>query len=80
MPSYPQDEGAVKVPAAWLIQACGWKGKRFDHYGVHPRQALVLVNYGGAKGADILALSARIQASVFDTFGIELEREVNVVG
>lgn len=77
IPHYPQENG-VKLPAAWLIQSCGWKGKRFENYGVHEQQALVLVNYGGAKGKDILELSRDIQASVEDTFGIELHREVNV--
>lgn len=78
MPHYPAGEKLVKVPAAWLIQQCGWKGKRFGNYGVHERQALVLVNYGGANGSDIFQLSADIMESVLLTFGIELEREVNV--
>lgn len=78
VPHYPQPDGKIKLPAAWLIQTCGWKGKRIGNYGVHERQALVLVNYGGANGADILSLSQDIQASVAETFQIELEREVNV--
>ena len=78
MPHYPAGENKVKVPAAWLIQQCGWKGKRFGNYGVHERQALVLVNYGGANGNDIFQLSVDIMESVSLTFGINLEREVNV--
>jgi len=78
MPHYPAGENKVKVPAAWLIQQCGWKGKRFGNYGVHERQALVLVNYGGANGNDIFQLSVDIMESIFLTFGINLEREVNV--
>ncbi len=78
MPHYPAGD-AVKLAAAWLIQTCGWKGKRFGNYGVHKNQALVLVNYGGADGEAIYQLSGEILASVRQTFGIELEREVNVV-
>ncbi|MCL4135444.1 UNVERIFIED_CONTAM: hypothetical protein GTU68_044027, partial [Idotea baltica] len=79
MPHYDQPDGRKKIPAAWLIQTCGWKGKRFGEHGVHPNQALVLVNYGEAKGQDIFDLSQRIRESVQTTFGIDLEREVNVM-
>jgi UDP-N-acetylmuramate dehydrogenase len=78
IPSYKINENWVKVPAGWLIEQCGWKGYRKDDYGVHQKQALVLVNYGHANGNEIWELSGNIVASVKDTFGIELEREVQV--
>jgi UDP-N-acetylmuramate dehydrogenase len=78
-PNYIQSDGRFKMAAGWLIEKCGWKGKRINNYGVHTRQALVLVNYGGAKGCDIYNLSQEIITSVNDTFGIELEREVNIL-
>lgn len=79
IPHYPQSQKMVKIPAAWLIQQCGWKGYKQNGYGVHERQALVLVNYEHSKGEDILRLSQRIQESVFKKFAISLEREVNVI-
>jgi UDP-N-acetylmuramate dehydrogenase len=78
MPNYPQSDGTVKVAAGWLIEQCGWKGARNGASGVHDRQALVLVNYGGAVGSEVLELAEKIQRSVADTFGITLVREVNV--
>jgi len=79
VPSYPVNDSEVKVPAAWLIEKTGWKGKRIGNCGVHNKQALVLVNYGGAKGKDIYKLAQDIQSSVKDKFGIPLQMEVNVI-
>lgn len=76
---YPVDEDHVKIAAGWLIDQAGWKGKTIGNYGVHKNQALVLVNYGGAKGSDIYQLSEDIVKSIHKTYGIELEREVNVI-
>jgi UDP-N-acetylmuramate dehydrogenase len=78
MPGYPVAEDRVKIPAGWLIEQLGWKGKQIENYGVHKNQALVLVNYGGAKGYKIKALAHDIIASVKDKFGIELSPEVNI--
>lgn len=79
-PSYPATEGHVKLAAGWLIEQCGWKGKTIkDYYGVHKLQALVLVNYGGATGSEIYDLSTDIIKDVKNTFGVELEREVNMI-
>jgi UDP-N-acetylmuramate dehydrogenase len=77
MPAYDTAKGK-KIPAAWLIEMCGWKGYRENDFGVHKKQALVLVNYDHAKGSDILMLSEKIIASVQEKFSIQLEREVNV--
>jgi UDP-N-acetylmuramate dehydrogenase len=79
IPGYVVSDSIVKVPAGWLIEQAGWKGKRFGSYGVHDKQALVLVNHGGAQGADLLQLSSDIMDSIRDQFGIALEREVNVI-
>lgn len=79
IPSYPGNEGLIKVPAGWLIEQCGWKGKRRGAIGCYEKQALILVNYGGGKGAEIKQLSDDIASDVFETFGIELHREVNII-
>jgi UDP-N-acetylmuramate dehydrogenase len=79
VPHYPQEDGTVKVSAGWLVEQCGWKGKRAGRVGSHKTQALVLVNYGGATGQEILEFSEAIFRSVKKRFGIELSREVNVV-
>ncbi|MFC4278375.1 UDP-N-acetylmuramate dehydrogenase [Achromobacter aloeverae] len=77
--SYPQPDGRYKLAAGWLIDQCGWKGKSLGPAGVHERQALVLVNRGGAQAADILALAGAIQADVQARFGVALEAEPVVV-
>lgn len=77
IPGYPAGEN-TKLAAGWLIEQCGWKGKVVGNTGSHAKQALVLVNYGNATGVEIFGLSERIMQSVYDTFGVQLEREVNV--
>ena len=79
MPVFEVGEGKVKLAAGWLIDKAGWKGFREGNLGVHAKQALVIVNYGNATGMDIYNLSEKIKQSVFEKFGVELEREVNCV-
>jgi len=79
MPHYVVSETEVKVPAGWLIEQSGFKGKRFGDAGVHKNQALVLVNYGAATGAEIVALSKNIQKTILEKFGIAIEAEVNII-
>jgi UDP-N-acetylmuramate dehydrogenase len=79
MPNYAQATGDVKLPAGWLIEQCGWKGRRVGHTGSHARQALVLVNYGGATGHEVYRLAMDIRQSVMDKFGVEINPEVNVI-
>ena len=79
IPHYFDSETSEKIPAAWLIDQCGWKGKHIGNAGVHEKQALVLVNLGGATGAEIVFLAEQIQHSVKQKFGIELKPEVNYI-
>lgn len=72
---YAQPDGRYKLAAGWLIDQCGWKGRRLGPVGMHERQALVLVNHGGATAADVMALSAAVQASVAERYGVRLEPE-----
>ncbi|MDQ3261520.1 MAG: UDP-N-acetylmuramate dehydrogenase [Pseudomonadota bacterium] len=79
VPHYPAPDGKVKLAAGWLVEQCGWKGKSLGRAGVHEQHALVLVNRGGATGAEILALARAIQSSVREKFSIELEPEPVIV-
>ncbi|AKQ45763.1 UDP-N-acetylenolpyruvoylglucosamine reductase [Rufibacter radiotolerans] len=79
MPGYPVSEQTVKIPAGWLIEQCGWKGKVLGQHGVHKDQALVLVNYGGATGNEVKELAYEIIKSVKEKFGVSLTPEVNII-
>ncbi|MBY2899092.1 UDP-N-acetylenolpyruvoylglucosamine reductase [Bacteroides fragilis] len=79
MPFYEIDADRIKIPAAWMIDQCGWKGKALGPAAVHDKQALVLVNRGGARGADVIALSDAVRASVREKFGIDIHPEVNFI-
>lgn len=79
IPNYPSVNQEVKVPAGWLIEQCGWKGKKINEVGVHTQQALVLVNYGNGNGAEIFSLAQKIIASVEEKFGVTLTPEVNII-
>lgn len=79
IPFYPADNELVKIPAGWLIEQAGWKGKRFGNVGTYKNQALVIVNFGGATGQEVFSHARKIQASVQEKFGIELTPEVNIV-
>ena len=79
MPHYPAPEGRVKLAAGWLIDRAGMKGHREGNVGVHERQALVLVNYGGATGGEVIAFAHRVRQRVRERFGIEIDTEVNIL-
>ena len=79
VPHYVVSDSQIKVPAGWLIETAGFKGKRFNNYGVHNKQALVLVNYGNADGKDIYKLAQLIQITVKRIFNIKIETEVNII-
>lgn len=79
MPHYEVDAGHVKIPAGWMIDRCGWKGKALGAAAVHDKQALVLVNLGGATGKDVVALSDAVRASVKKEFGVDIQPEVNFI-
>ena len=79
MPHYPAPEGRVKLAAGWLIDRAGWKGHSEGHVGVHERQALVLVNRGGATGSEVLAFARKVQQAVRERFGVEIDTEVNIL-
>ena len=79
IPKYNLPNGNIKIPAAWLIEQCGWKGKKTGETGNHAKQALVIVNYGNATGNEIWQHALTVQQSVLEKFGILLEPEVNII-
>ncbi len=79
IPGYPDQKSSMKISAGWLIEQCGWKGKREGDVGIYPKHALIIVNYGNATGKEIFEFSERISQSVDMKFGLQLEREVLVI-
>lgn len=79
MPHYNTPDGRMKLSAAWLIEQCGWRGERVGNVGVYEKQALVIVNYGGATGKEIMAFADTVCESVKNKFGVLLNREVNII-
>lgn len=79
LPHYPGENGRVKLPAGWLVERSGGKAAAIGRAGVYPKQALVIVNHGGATGMELYALSEKIRSAVYEKFGIDLEREVRVI-
>lgn len=79
VPHYKVGDDKVKIPAGWMIEQCGWKGKSLGNAGVHSRQALVLVNKGGAEGKEVLRLCEAVRKAVMDKFGVEINPEVNII-
>lgn len=79
LPVFQDNSGGTKIAAGWLIEKCGWKGKRIGDAGVHDKQALIIINHGNATGKELYDLSELIRTSVFERFGINLEREVEVI-
>ena len=79
MPFYPTTEGTVKIPAGWLIEKCGYKGKREGNVGVFEKQALIIVNHGGATGGEIASFAESIERTVYDRFGVRLTPEVKYI-
>jgi UDP-N-acetylmuramate dehydrogenase len=79
IPGYTQSDGTVKLAAGWMIEKCGWKGKRVGDAGVHEKQALVIVNYGSASGDEIIKLADNICRSVRDSFGVNISPEVEII-
>jgi UDP-N-acetylmuramate dehydrogenase len=77
---FVQEDGNIKIAAEWLIEQAGWKGKRRSTHGVHEKQALVLVHYGGASGKEIWKLAQDVMDDVFQKFGVQLQTEVNQIG
>lgn len=79
VPSFPGEKGGIKIPAGWLIEKAGFKGKVFGRIGMYEKQALIMVNHGGAKASDIISLAEKIKEAVKNRFAIDLEEEVNII-